>query len=129
MRDEHIHIKRLGQVIVRTEFQPQDFIQIAAAGGDENDRDVELRFEMLDGVQAVHAGQADIEQHQIGRRLVSQSQGGLGVGCGAGAEASLLEVEGQAAAHQGVIIDQQNMFRHKVIICPTGAPTQGILGS
>ena len=59
--------ERLDHVIVRTELEPDDAVDLLALRGDDDDRDVRARAQLPAHLGAVDVGEAEVEQHEIGR--------------------------------------------------------------
>ena len=105
MRQQNVHIEWFGDIIVSAEFQPHHFVQLAPAGGEEDHRHRKLVFELAQCVQPIHAGQPDVQQHQVCGGPACQGQGVFCSGGSVHPVAGLFQVEGQAAAQQRVVID------------------------
>ena len=60
--------ERLGQVVVRPELQPDDLVDLVVAGGQDEDGHLGAgRPEAPEDLEAVHPGQADVEDDEVGR--------------------------------------------------------------
>jgi hypothetical protein len=71
---------------------------------------------MAQGVQAIHAWQADIEQSQVWRISVGYCQGIFSVSSSSDRITGLLEVKGQAATQESIIIYEQDALGHVLTI-------------
>src|SRR5579859_585878 len=74
--------ERLGHVVVRAELQPAYLIDVFAARCQHDDRRVGDTPDRLQDIEAVHARQHHIEQHDVGQLLIEQIESGLAVGSG-----------------------------------------------
>ncbi|MCY1301705.1 hypothetical protein D9M70_513310 [compost metagenome] len=68
-RQQLAGVEWLGQVVVGTHFQADDAVQRRAGAGDHDHRQVVMFAEIARQAEAVLAGQADVQQHQVGQRL------------------------------------------------------------
>ena len=58
---------RLGQVVVRTQLEADDLVDLVVAGGQDEDRHLAARgTDASEDLEAVDAGQADVEHDEIG---------------------------------------------------------------
>jgi hypothetical protein len=69
-------------------------------------------FYLAQGIQAVHAGQTDIQNDKIGRGVSDKCQGVLGIGSGMDLVACLLQMKCQTPAHERIVVNKQNGSRH-----------------
>ncbi len=81
---------------------------------------VVVAAEDMERVEAVDAGQADVEQHEVGRGLAGQRQP-FGRGARSAHDvARSPERIGQAAAKKRVVVDEKDIVGHdKIIISQT----------
>jgi hypothetical protein len=63
--DKLSQAERLGDVVVGTQLQTQDTIELLAARRQHDDRRLRLLAQLAADVAAVHVGQAEIKQHQF----------------------------------------------------------------
>ena len=73
MRQHHVNIEGLGDVVIRAQFKTNHLIQFPAASGEKDDREIVLGFQVPQGIQSIHARQTDVEHHKIGRRMSASS--------------------------------------------------------
>src|SRR3954447_7109832 len=64
--EELLALERLDQVVVRAGVQPLDARLQCVAGGEHEDRDVTVGAQALGDLEAVQAGQAEVEQDDVG---------------------------------------------------------------
>ena len=106
------NVKRLGHVIVRAVFKPEDFIHILALGGQHDDRHIAALTDALADLDAVQPRQHHVQQNQIiltGKKL---GQRFLAVHRGIGQIAVLLQTVFQSLENQGFVVHQQNLSGH-----------------
>ena len=106
------NVKRLGHVIVRAVFKPEDFIHILALGSQHDDRHIAALTDALADLDAVQPRQHHVQQNQIiltGKKL---GQRFLAVHRGIGQIAVLLQTVFQSLENQGFVVHQQNLSGH-----------------
>ena len=73
----------LGEIVVGAVIEGGDFLRFLIAGGDDDDRRGEPRAKLLENFLAVDVGEAEVEDHEVGRALLGEQQPLLaGVGLG-----------------------------------------------
>ena len=65
-QQQFLHQKRLGQVVVRPQTQPEQPVGVGIAGREEQRRDVRLRPQLPEQGEAVPVRQVDVQHHQVG---------------------------------------------------------------
>src|SRR6266516_223433 len=64
-RQQFVHTKGLGEIIIGTQIETTDLILILSTSGDNDDRDSgELTDALADG-KAIHPGHHHVKQHQV----------------------------------------------------------------
>ena len=115
-RHQLLGLKGLGHIIIRAQFQSQHLVEGFVARSEHDDGHLAGLADLLEHLQAVHAGQHHVQQDQSRRfaleslqRLVSA--GGFGYG-----KAFLFQIEPHQVADVGVVIYQQDalLFRHRL---------------
>ena len=102
----------LGQVIVGAPGKPADPILLGPQGRHQHHRQVLVAAQGFKQGQAVHAGQHDIQQHQVKMPGTRRRQAlGAAVAGGHG-KTALAKVQVQVVAQAGVVFDQQQMRSH-----------------
>jgi len=119
---QDIHVEGLGDVVNRPELEAQHLIQGTPSRGEEDDRRADLGAKSRQSIQTIDAGKADVKQDQVGMVSSGQRQGVLGVRTAAYPIACLLQIEGQAASEQRIVIDNEEMSRHVATIPPAEEP-------
>ena len=80
--DELARAERLGQVVVGAELEPEELVQLVVARRQHHDRDRRVAPQLAGDVEAVEAGQAEVEDDQVGPALSDGRQGGRPVAGG-----------------------------------------------
>ena len=102
------HAERLDHVIVGAEFEQPDFLGFAGAHREHDQRHARPGAQPLQHFGAVHVGQAEIENHQIGRLQRRRAQR-FGAGLGLlHREAVEFEAGAQEAADLNFVVDDEN---------------------
>jgi hypothetical protein len=113
-----VGVEWLHQEVQRAFAHGLDRAVQGAVRGDDDDRDLELAgADVLQDVEPVHVGQAQIEQHGIGRIARDVVQGLLAGQAVTGPERSALQVFQVDPRHRGRVLDEQHIgkfgIRHK----------------
>ena len=109
-RDQFRHAEGLGHVIVRAQFQADDFIGFLDSGGQHDHRRAALFAKVAHEFEAVHLRHHDVQQHQIGLLVAGDKQRLAPVVGGDGAKAIFAEIIGDHALHTDFVIDDQDRF-------------------
>ena len=68
--------ERLGQVVVRAELEADDLVDLVVAGGQDEDRRLRAGgAQPAQDLEAVDAGQPDVEHDEVGRLAWSRTRG------------------------------------------------------
>lgn len=103
-----VQVKRFGQVVVGPGVQAQDAVAHGAACGQDDDgRGQPLRPGLGEHHQAVLAGQAEVEQHQVGQGAAPLGQRPCAIGAGQHLETPAAQGALQGGLQGGVVFDQQ----------------------
>ncbi len=95
-RDHFVRAERLGDVVVGAQLQPDDAVRLFGAGGEHDDRHggrARVAAQRAADLEAVEAGQHQVEQHEIRQRPAHRRQH-LGPG--------MQQVHGKPGAAQAV---------------------------
>ena len=65
-REQLAEPERLDEIVVGAHLEPDDLVDLLALGGDHDDRDARAGAELPAHRQAVHVGQAEVEQDEVG---------------------------------------------------------------
>ena len=60
MRQQHVKIKGLGDLVIRPQFQAQHLIQFTPSSSEKNHRRADMLAEMAQSIQTIQTGQPDI---------------------------------------------------------------------
>jgi hypothetical protein len=113
-RDELLGLERLDHVVVRAGLQAHDDVDGVGLGGEHDDRDAGLGADRAADVDAVGAGQHQVEQHEV--RLVLAEHGERLVAVGAQGRLVALAAQDDAEhlGQGGVVVDDQHAALHAV---------------
>ena len=67
--DELARAERLGQVVVGAELEAEQLVELVVAGREHDDRDGRVAAQLAGDVEAVEAGQAEVEDDEVGASL------------------------------------------------------------
>jgi hypothetical protein len=70
--------ERLDDVVVRTQLEADDAVDLLALGRDHDDRHVGAGTELAADGEAVHVGKAEVEQHEVGAGRLQRGATGRG---------------------------------------------------
>ncbi len=103
---------RLRQVVVRAQLEAEELVQLVVAGGQHDHRQVRIPADGPGDVEAVEAGQAEVEHDEIRPIAPDRGQGGLAVGRRAHGEPSVLEiVAGEVRDLRLIVHDEDRLHR------------------
>ena len=113
-------LERLGQVVVSANFQADDAIHRVALGRQHQHggvgRGAAQALDAAAHFQAVHVGQHQVQDHQVGRAGLQRFQaGGAGGGMGE-AIARLAQILAHHAGQAGVVFDHQKLLCHGPVL-------------
>ena len=135
--------ERLGQVVVGSQLEPDDLVDLVVASGQDEDRHLRAgRAQAAEDLEAVHAGKPDIEHHEV-RRLAGRDVEALLAGPGDRDLVALLLEGVLDPAGDGVfVLDDQDGGCHAAMLhrcgglspsacpaaveCQTGAPSGAV---
>src|SRR5438445_7624784 len=107
-RHQFVHAERLGDIVVGAEFQSLDDAGLVGAAGEDDDGNVEpVVTPFAQELMTAHAGQAEIEQHQVRLFLFHQLDRHLGVRRLADRIALAAETDPKQLADRRLVIDNQ----------------------
>ena len=110
--DELARAERLGQVVVGTELEPEQLVELVVARREHDDRDRRVAAQLAGDVEAVEPGQAEVEDDQVGPALADGRQRGRAVAGGEDGEARVLEVvAGERGDLRFVVDDEDGLHR------------------
>ena len=108
--DDLLQPEGLGDVVVAADGQTLDLVRHVIAGSQEEDRGGHVTFAQAPGHgEAVHVGQHDVEDHQVGRRLLHRLEGAVAVSGDRDLEACEAQGRGEQVADVGFIVDDKEV--------------------
>jgi hypothetical protein len=111
-RQQLARLERLGHVVVGPDLEADDPVQRLCRARDHDDGDVELLADVPRQAQAVLAGHADVQEHEVGGGLAEAGPRLRSIACEPHFEALLAEIVPQQLAHDGIVVhDQEYSFR------------------
>ena len=114
-REQLLDRKRLSQVVIGAGIERSDLVRVLAARRDHDDRHARPRAHRLHHLDAVHIGQAQIEQHNARRLRRSGGDGGVGGLHSHMAQTVRLERGDDKVADGGIVLnDQDERFHGRV---------------
>ncbi|MCY1413267.1 hypothetical protein D9M71_286940 [compost metagenome] len=116
-RDQLARVQRFDHVVISTAFQADDAVDLVVAPGNQDDAHFRTHPQFTGQGQAVLAGQADIEHHQVDRRTRQMRFGKFRRGRTMHVVAFLGQVGLQQFANQRIVIDDQYPRSHCMVSC------------
>jgi len=107
-----LHLKGLGDVVVRSHFETGHLVLQLALGGEHDDGDLGGLPDLFAHGPAVHAGQHDVQQDQVGLELVELVQPGQPVAGDLALHLLLFQIDAQQVGNILVIFHNQDFGRH-----------------
>jgi hypothetical protein len=98
-------VERLGQIIVGAQIQADDAVHVVGAGRQHEHRHTALLAQLPQNLEAVHAGQHDVQDHQAETAVQGALQPAAPFVHAFDREAFALEKFGQQGAQFSVIVD------------------------
>ena len=107
------HRKRLGQVVVGAQLQPQHAVGLGRPGAEHDHRHIRVAgSQVAADLPAIGAGQHQVQQHQVPALAVDRCHRQPTVGLAVQVVAGLLEVQAQRIGDGVVIFNQQQVLGH-----------------
>ena len=110
-RQQLARLKGLGQVVIRAQLQADDAVHCVALGREHEHRHAGgcagQGADAAAHLQAVHAGEHEIENDQIGRAFLHGSQAAGAVALVGKGKAGLLQVFAHHAGQAGIVFNHQ----------------------
>ena len=108
-----LHLEGLDDIVVRPLLQTGDLVLGLPFGGEHDDRGPAPLPNLFQHRPAVHNGQHNVQQHQIGLEGAEQLDPLAPVLGHLGLEALLLQIEVEQLGDIGVVLDNQNLLGHE----------------
>ena len=105
-----LHLEGLDDVVVRPLLQAGDFVLRLPLGGEHDDRGLVPLPDFFQHGPAVHDGQHDVQQHQVGLVGAEQLHTFAAVLGHLSLKALLLQVEMEQLGDVGVVLHDQDLF-------------------
>ena len=106
--DQLARRERLGQVVVGAEFEAEQLVELVVARGEHDDRRRRVAADLAGDVEAVGAGQAQVEDDEVRVLAPVRLEGGRAVGRGQDRVAGVLEVVARELHDRGFVIDDED---------------------
>ena len=106
--DELLGLERLDDVVVGPGLEADDHVDGVALRGEHHDRHAGLGADLLADVDAVLAGQHQVEQHQVGLVVAERVEGHVAAAHDAAVEPLLAEDDGEHLRQGGVVVDDEH---------------------
>src|SRR5262245_17063 len=117
-RQQFTDAERLGDVIVRADFQPDDLVNLLAARGQHNDGGVHpFAPQLAAHIQPAQAGQHDVEQNQIGPFLTGEARAFLAVPRDNYFAALYFEVVAQPQRQIRLVFNDEDSRQRCILLC------------
>jgi hypothetical protein len=110
-REQLAEPERLGEIVVGAHLEPDDLVDLLALGGDHDDGHGRPGTQLAAHRQAVHVGQADVEQDEVG--LASRQRRAPG-GRALDVESFPPEPFGERLGDRVLVFDEQHLHIHMV---------------
>ncbi len=106
--------ERLADEVVGAHAQAQHLVDLLVLRGQEDHRELLCLADAVQELHAVHARHLDIEDAEVGRRLVEPLERGRAVGIGLDLESLGFEQHRHGGEDVAVVVDQGDVFAHGV---------------
>ena len=106
--DEFAHGEGLGHVVVSADFEADDAVDFVVAGGEHQDGDGAAAADLAADVEAVHAGEHEVEHQEVGLVGEGEFEAAFAVGGGFDLVALAAEVVGDGAGEAFLVLDDQD---------------------
>ena len=106
-RDQLTRRKRLREVVISTDLEADDLVQLAVARGQHDHGNVALPAQRARDLESVPAGQHDVEDHQVGTRLAERHKSLIAVVRSEDLEALLPECVPERVTKIHVVVDDE----------------------
>jgi hypothetical protein len=106
--DQLARAERLREVVVGTEFEAEQLVELVVARGQHDDRDGRVAAELAGDVEPVEPRQTEIEDDEIGPALADRRQRRGTVGRGEDRETRMLEVVAGEHGDLRFVVDDED---------------------
>ena len=115
-----LDLEGLDDVVIRAHLQAGDLVLDLALGGEHDDGHFHGLAQLAADLPAVHDGQHDIEQHEVGLDLPGHLDGLAAVGRVRDLEPVLLQVQAQQLCDVAIVLHDEHFLAH-VMLPPSPA--------
>ena len=109
-REELARVEGLGEVVVRADLEPDHLVHVLALGGQHDDGQggpLGRRADLAADLEAVHAGQHQVEQDEVGTGLAERDEAARSIAGRGDVDLVLAEILRHQGAQAGVVVDEQ----------------------
>ncbi len=106
--DEFAHGEGLGHVVVGADFEADDTVDFVVTGGEHEDGDSAGAADLAADVEAVHAGEHEVEHQEVGLVGEGEFEAAFAVGGSLDLVALAAEVVGDGAGEAFLVLDDQD---------------------
>ena len=102
-------VERLGEIVVRADFETDDAIGLVPLGGEHDHRRLRLGTHLAAQFETADAGQHDVENDQVDRRLSQHLAHLVAIAGGADLETVAAQELGDEMADLAIVVDDEDM--------------------
>ena len=114
-RNQLARVEGLGQVIVSTQLQPDNLVDVVVARGEHEDGQVAAGAQLTADLPSIKAGQHQVEHDQVRRPRQQLLQRDLAVGGAVDLEALALQIEPHKVDDVLFVIDEEDRLAHEAM--------------
>ena len=118
-RQQFLHFKGLGEIVIRALLESLHLVVCFALCCEHDHRGLAVLPDGAQDVPAVHHGQHDIEQHQIGPKLPKQVNALSAIGGDPGVVALFFKIHLDKFSDIRIVFDDQDCFCHRRSTLPS----------
>ena len=118
-RQQFLHFKGLGEIVIRALLESLHLVVCFALCCEHDHRGLAVLPDGAQDVPAVHHGQHDIEQHQIGPKLPEQVNALSAIGGDPGVVALFFKIHLDKFSDIRIVFDDQDRFCHRRSALPS----------
>ena len=114
-REQLLDLEWLDDVVIRAHLQAGDLVLGLALGGEHDDGHFHGLAQLAADLPAVHDGQHDVEQHEVGLDLLGHLDGLAAVGRMRHLEPVLLQVQAQQLCDVVIVLHDEHFLAHAML--------------
>jgi len=111
-RQQFPRAERLGQIVIGTDFEPDDTVGLLTLGGQHQHRHIRIRSYPAQHFKTIEIGQHDIEDDRVGLVAGDGGESRLRIGGGLHRKAVAFKVVAQHGGQPDIVVDDQDRVRH-----------------